>query len=95
MAAFPIGSELVLTFAEPPAHKSPAAAAAGVAMSKYVTALGEPFVSFFEPAAMKAKLRYAGFTRVTFLSVDEARTRYFRTTSLPVPMRTGIVAAIR
>jgi methyltransferase (TIGR00027 family) len=95
MAVFPVGSEVVLTFSEPPATKDPIASAVGAALSKHVADLGEPFISFFEPGAMETKLRQAGFTQVEFLSVDEAKARYFRNTTLRLPRRTGVVAAIR
>jgi len=87
VAAFPAGSEIVLTFASP--EPSPLAA--------HVASLGEPWLSHFEPAAIEAKLRGAGFTAVEFLSLDEAEARYFRDRpdDLPAPKRGGIVAAVR
>ena len=50
-------------------------------------ALGEPWLSFFEPAELQARLRELGFTRVEHLSPDEANARYFagRSDGLHVP----------
>jgi methyltransferase (TIGR00027 family) len=50
-------------------------------------ALGEPWLSFFEPAELKSRLRELGFTRVEHLSPNEANTRYFagRSDGLRVP----------
>jgi methyltransferase (TIGR00027 family) len=95
MAAFPAGSELVLTFSEPPDKKSIMAGLASAALSKQVADLGEPFISYFEPVDMQAKLHQVGFTQVDFLSADDAKTRYFQDTTLLPPRRTGIVTAIR
>jgi O-methyltransferase involved in polyketide biosynthesis len=60
VAAFPPGSEIVLTFA-PPERDSPSALAARAAR------LGEPWLSYFEPDAIEAKLTGAGFSNVAFL----------------------------
>lgn len=87
VAAFPAGSELVLTFAS--SANSPFAERAALA--------GEPWLSRFEPAALEAKLRSAGYAEVAFLAPEEAEARYFgsRPQDLPVPGRTSIVAAVR
>jgi methyltransferase (TIGR00027 family) len=95
LAGFPIGSEVVLTFSEPPTNKDPIAATVSATLSQHVAELGEPFVSYFTPAEMEAKLRHAGFTNVEFLTVGEAKARYFHNTALSPPKRTGVVAAIR
>jgi methyltransferase (TIGR00027 family) len=94
MAEFPRGSEVVLTFSQPPEKDSPEAVM-GAALSKRVADFGEPFISYFEPAAMEAKLHDAGFRLVEFLSADDAKARYFQDTALSPPKRTGIVVAIR
>jgi methyltransferase (TIGR00027 family) len=50
-------------------------------------ALGEPWLSFFEPAELQSRLREMGFTRVEHLSPNEANARYFagRSDGLRVP----------
>ncbi|HUW35875.1 MAG TPA: class I SAM-dependent methyltransferase [Rhodocyclaceae bacterium] len=92
MASFPSGSEVVLTFLQP---SGPAAAASPLA--DRVAGIGEPFVSRFEPDALREKLLAAGFTQVAFLSSEEAGARYFaaRPADLPVPGKTAIASAIR
>lgn len=89
-AAFPAGSEIVLTFALPPGD-SPSP------FDQRAASLGEPWVSYFEPDVLEAKLRDAGFSRVEFLSPAEAEERYFRQrpADLPVPQHTNIVCALR
>jgi methyltransferase (TIGR00027 family) len=89
VAAFPVGSEIVLTFAPPGDSSSPLAQRAAEA--------GEPWMSYFTPDALEAKLHGAGFSHVEFLSPEEAEVRYFRQRphDLPVPTRTNIVCALR
>jgi methyltransferase (TIGR00027 family) len=90
VAAFPAGSEIVLTFAPPPEDSlSP--------LAQRVASLNEPWVSYFDPGALAAKLRNAGFATVEFLSPAEAEARYFRQrpADLPVPKRTNVAYAVR
>jgi methyltransferase (TIGR00027 family) len=89
VAMFPAGSEIVLTFAPPPSDfPSP--------FARRAASLSEPWVSYFEPGALEAKLRDAGFSKVEFLSSAEAETRYFQQGpgDLPVPRRTDIMYAV-
>jgi methyltransferase (TIGR00027 family) len=96
MAAFPPGSEVVLTFMPPPDSEKPGAVAARARLSSLVASVGEAFVSLLTPADMETRLRAAGFAQLYFLTPDDARTRYFAApASLPVPHRTSIAAAIR
>ncbi len=89
VAAFPAGSEIVLTFA-PPRGDLPSP------LAQRTASHGEPWVSTFEPEALEAKLRSAGFSKVGFLSPAEAEARYFRQGpgDLPVPKRTNILWAV-
>jgi methyltransferase (TIGR00027 family) len=91
VAAFPAGSEIVLSFAQrSEASESPSP------LAKRVKSLGEPFVSYFKPDVLEAKLRGAGFSNVEFLSPREAEALYFRQRpeDLPAPRRTTIVSAV-
>jgi methyltransferase (TIGR00027 family) len=88
VAEFPAGSEIVLTFAS--ASNTPAGVAERAGQA------GEPWLSFFEPEQMTDKLRGAGFTSVELLTPRVAESRYFNApSSLPTPVRTTIVAAVR
>ena len=93
-AAFPPGSELVLTFMQSPDATSEQAVSQ---LAERVSGLGEPFVSHFEPEAIKTKLLNAGFAKVEFLGPEDASSRYYETRpmDLPVPRKTGIACAIR
>jgi methyltransferase (TIGR00027 family) len=90
VAMFPARSEIVLTF-EPPAGDDPSPVA------RHAASLGEPWVTYFAPDAIEAKLIGAGFSRVRFLSPAEAGERYFqqRPGDLPVPKRADILCAVR
>jgi len=89
VAMFPAGSEIALTFAPPPGDFPPP-------FARRAASLGEPWVSYFEPDALEAKLLGAGFFKVEFLSPAEAEARYFRQRpgDLPVPKRTNILSAV-
>jgi methyltransferase (TIGR00027 family) len=91
VAGFPVGSEIVLTFSQPPDERSDVTGR----LAGRTAVLREPVVSFFTPAAMEIRLRRAGFSGIDFLSPKESEIRYFsqRPQDLPVPKRTAIVAA--
>jgi O-methyltransferase involved in polyketide biosynthesis len=90
VAMFPAGSEIVLTFVQPPSD-SPSPLAQSAA------SFGEPWMSYFEPDVLEVKLRSAGFSKVEFLSPTEAEARYFRQRpkDLPVPKQINIICAVR
>jgi methyltransferase (TIGR00027 family) len=91
VAAFPQGSEIVLTFALPPGE-SPSP------FDRRSAAAGEPWISTFTAELLEEKLRKDfGFSTVEFLSPAEAEKRYFRQRpqDLPLPARANIVSAIR
>ena len=96
MATYPSGSEVVLTFKQPMVKTTGKAAAAAQKLAENVASVGEPFVSFFEPKAMEAKLISAGFSKVEFLDLETAGTRYFasRPADLPKPKHINIVSGI-
>lgn len=93
VAAFPAGSELVLTFAPPP---PPGVDPADWPSPRHRTATaGEPWRTFFTPEALAARLRAVGFSTVEFLDPAAAAARYFRDRpgDLPVPADVTIAAA--
>jgi len=97
MAAYPSGSEVVLTFKQPMVKTAGKAAAAAQKLAEKVASVGEPFVSFFEPKTMEAKLTNTGFGKVEFLDLETAYQRYFasRPPDLPRPKQITIVSGIR
>lgn len=97
MAAFPEGSEVVLTFLQPPLPDALASQSGPSRLAQHVAESGEPFVSYFDQAAFEQKLLAAGFSSVEFLAPATANSSYFqqRQADLPLPQRTGIACALR
>lgn len=96
MAAFPAGSEVVLTFMQPPDEYELTATRYTTALAAAAAAAGEPFVSYLRPEDVEAMLRAAGFTSVSILDADDARARYFATAdALPAPRRSSLAFAVR
>jgi methyltransferase (TIGR00027 family) len=92
IASFPARSELVLTFARPPAPDDVGA----TAFAEGAARLGEPWISYFTTGTLESLLRERGFSEVWFLSREEAEHRYYtgRRDDLRPPIRVSIAAAI-
>jgi methyltransferase (TIGR00027 family) len=88
------GSEIVFTFA--PVRGESDHSHDGPSLAERAASLGEPWLTYFEPAALARKLRDLGFGTVEFLTPAAAAARYFanRTDGLPAPRRTTIVRAV-
>jgi methyltransferase (TIGR00027 family) len=93
VAWFAPGSEIVLTFAQPP---EPDEQGAGVRFFAERSAeAGEPWISYFEPAEIEGVLRGHGFSEVQFYTREAAMREYFadRSDGLLPPRRVSIVSA--
>jgi methyltransferase (TIGR00027 family) len=93
VASLPPSSELVFTFYTKEATQTPQ----GATMAARAADLGEPFVTWFEPEALEARLRGFGFSDVTFLTPEDAMALYFpspRTDRLPPPRRINTASAV-
>ena len=64
IGALPGGAEVVFDYGDPPATLSPDALAAHEDRATRVAALGEPFLSHFEPAVLHEMLRELGFSEI-------------------------------
>lgn len=95
IAQFPAESEITFTFCQPQDTLSIQESSFHASLSKIVSGAGEPFVSFFTPAAIEIKLHQAGFKTIAFLSKEEAEERYFRQrpADLHIPRRSTIAYA--
>lgn len=91
MAAFPRGSEAVITFLPPPTGSSVALQG----LLERVSEMGEPFISFFTPAQFSAKLLATGFSEVHFLTPQDAAP-YFSDSvgALPNPGQVSMASAM-
>jgi methyltransferase (TIGR00027 family) len=86
VGSLPAGSEIAFTFTQP---------GGDVRLALSVAAIGEPMRSHFEPEDVEAKLRVAGFSEVSLLSVDEIRALLGpRSDALSAPRRMSLGAAI-
>jgi methyltransferase (TIGR00027 family) len=92
IVTFPRGSEIVLTFAQPRTHEP----GDGGQLAAGAAALGEPWLSYFEPAEMAALLSRHGFSTVQFPTRDEVIARYYadRRDGLGAPRRISLCTAI-
>jgi len=88
VAGFPAGSEIAFTFSTRDAGVS--------SLADKVKLLGEPWRTHFEPDALKRDLRALGFSKISFLTTDEAEQAYFRgrNDGLHAPRNASIAAAV-
>jgi len=94
VASFPAPSEIVFTFSQ--GDRSFEDNPGRPSLADEVAALGEPWRSYHDPAALCRELSEAGFSRVSLLSPEEAKDLYYRerTDGLPPPRRSSIGRAI-
>lgn len=87
------GNEIVFTFASREAA-SDAQASGRPTLAQLAASVGEPWLTYFSPEELGAKLRAMHFTEVEFLSPERA-AHYFtgRTDGLEPPRRVSIVDA--
>jgi methyltransferase (TIGR00027 family) len=77
VASLPVGSGIVFDYGVMPSLVNSAAREGLDALSDRVNAAGEPFRTFFDPAALTKDLTGMGFTDVRDLGPDEINARYF------------------
>ena len=71
-------SELVVQFIVPPATMARGEVAPISGQAERARILGEPWLSFFEPAEMERHCRDAGFAEIEHFGFKEATERYFQ-----------------
>ncbi|HEY4303127.1 MAG TPA: class I SAM-dependent methyltransferase [Gemmatimonadaceae bacterium] len=91
VASFAKGSEIVLTFAQPPDPDDPS----GRFFAERAAMLGEPWLSYFATGEIEGILRAHGFSDVQFLTREAAIRQYYegRSDDLLPPRRVSIVSA--
>jgi methyltransferase (TIGR00027 family) len=87
VASLALGSEIVFSYVVPEALLDEEHQRLLAAIKAGAAARGEPWLSCFEPAHLKARIKELGFTQVWDLGPEEANARYFagRTDGLRVP----------
>jgi len=78
IASTPPGGGVAFDYAVPRSSLGLLGRIALDAVSRRVTAAGEPFRTFFAPAELAERLRRAGFSSVEDLGADEINARYFK-----------------
>jgi methyltransferase (TIGR00027 family) len=78
IAATPRGGGVAFDYALPRSSLNWLGRLALDAMMLRVAAAGEPFRTFFDPAALAARLRGIGFSSVEDMDTDELNKRYFK-----------------
>lgn len=76
LAAFPGGAEVVFDYGEPAAVLSTELAEAQRERAAVVAALGEPFLSYFDPPVLHAQLKEKSFATIEDLSVRRLVGRF-------------------
>jgi methyltransferase (TIGR00027 family) len=71
------GTEIVFEFSLPASRLSGTARASRERSMAQVAAIGEPWLTFFEPEPLAGQLRSLGFTGVDLLDPEEANRTYF------------------
>jgi methyltransferase (TIGR00027 family) len=95
IGGLPGGGEVAFDYADPPAALSDKARAAHRARAARVAALGEPWLSYFEPPALRAMLTDLGFAEVEDLGPPALAARYWPHSGRPIPERGGHVVLAR
>lgn len=73
------GGEVAFDYSDPPETLSEEMRASQAQRAAFVAALGEPFLSNFEPAELHAELRTLGFAEIDDLGPHALLERYFAT----------------
>jgi methyltransferase (TIGR00027 family) len=76
-------AEVVFDYGEPPEAYPPERRASLARRMERVAALGEPWISFFDPADLAQELRKHGFDEIEDLGFDEIAQLYFGEVPLP------------
>ena len=71
------GTQVVLTYNQPPAALTGSTAQIAATFARLATEMGEPFISRFLPGEMAQLLHEHGFSQITDFGPDEARAAYF------------------
>jgi methyltransferase (TIGR00027 family) len=77
IAGLPGGAEVVFDYSEPPAQLAPETRQMHEAYAARVAAMGETWITHFEPDDLRARLTAARFTTIEDLGIPDLARRYF------------------
>ena len=95
IGGLPGGAEVVFDYSDPPHTLTPELRKAHEARAARVAALGEPFLSYFEPAGLHDKLRALGFGEIEDLNLPRLAARFGVAGDRHLPERGGHVLRAR
>jgi O-methyltransferase involved in polyketide biosynthesis len=95
IGGLPGGAEVVFDYSDPPHTLTPELRAAHEARAARVAELGEPFLSYFEPAGLHDRLRALGFGEIEDLNLPKLAARFGFTSGHDLPERGGHVLRAR
>ena len=78
LGALAVGTEVVFDFGVPAETLPPASRMAYEALAARVAAMGEPFLSAFDPETLPGRLNALGFQEVEILGAEELNRLYFQ-----------------
>jgi methyltransferase (TIGR00027 family) len=91
IAGLPGGAHVVFDYSDPPEFLSPEQRARHERRTQRVAGLGEPWVTYFEPEKLHAKLAALGFAEIEDLGPAQIVVRYFPGRAGPLPDKGGHV----
>ena len=91
IANLPHGAHVVFDYGDPPDSLSPEARDRHERGAAHVAGLGEPWVNYFEPDSLHARMRDLGFFEIEDLGPREILSRYFPQRAAAAPDRGGHV----
>jgi methyltransferase (TIGR00027 family) len=91
VASLPNGAHVVFDYSDPPASFAPERRASHEKRAGRVAGLGEPWVTYFEPEKLHAKLAALGFSEIEDLGPAQIVSRYFPGRAVSLPERGGHV----
>jgi methyltransferase (TIGR00027 family) len=89
IASLPKGAHVVFDYSDPPDTLLPATRALHDKRAAQVEALGEAWLTYFDPQTLHAKLSYLKFVEIEDLGPREIRSRYFPSRKSASPDRGG------
>jgi len=89
VASLPNGAHVVFDYSDPPDSLSPEMRALHDKRAARVVELGEPWVNYFEPDQLRARLTGIGFRTVEDLGPPQIAARYFPNRGVSVPEKGG------
>lgn len=93
VASLPTGTEIVFDYGEPRENLSPMMKAMHAVRAKRLEAIGEPWITYFDPADLHAELKRIGFSEVEDFGRDAANARWFSASNLVFPSSAHLLRA--